>query len=111
MNKRLVCLAIGLALRAAAPPPPLAAQGTSTWVSMGADRRLHYKTDSLGNRIMDFSQAGYGGGGVRLPVSPVAVTLAPSGGDDTPAIQAAIDQVSAMPPDARGFRGAVLLHP
>jgi hypothetical protein len=60
---------------------------------------------------MDFSQAGYGGGGVRLPVAPVAVTLAPSGGDDTPAIQAAIDRVSAMPPDARGFRGAVLLHP
>jgi hypothetical protein len=37
------------------------------------------------------------------------VTVSPSGGDDTAAIQSAIDAVSARQPDRRGFRGAVLL--
>src|SRR5881396_2422944 len=89
----------------------LSAQGTSKWVSMGSNRKLHYGTDARGNRIMDFSYAGYRGGGVRLPIAPVAATLRPSGGDDTASIQAAIDQVSSRAPDARGFRGAVLLLP
>jgi hypothetical protein len=82
---------------------------TSTWVNLGSDGRLHYKTDANGNRIIDFSNAGYGGGGVPLPSVPVRVTLAPSGGDDTAAIQSAIDAVSAMPLDSKGFRGAVAL--
>ena len=59
---------------------------------------------------MDFSHAGYMGGGVAIPTVPVAVTIGPSGGDDTQAIQAAIDMVSRMPL-VNGFRGAVLLRP
>jgi len=41
---------------------------------------------------------------------PVKMEIAPSGGDDTAAIQAAIDQVSALSL-AQGFRGTVLLSP
>jgi len=62
------------------------------------------------NIIPDYSHAGYRGGGVALPEVPTVITLSPSGGDDTPLIQAAIDEVEAMSPDANGFRGAVLLR-
>ena len=59
---------------------------------------------------MDFSHAGYRGGGVALPVVPVKVTVGPpSSEDDTVAIQAAIDAVSKLEL-TDGFRGAVLLQ-
>ena len=48
------------------------------------------------------------GGGVSLPHFPVKKTITPSGGDDTAAIQAAIDEVSHLPL-TNGVRGAVLL--
>ena len=60
--------------------------------------------------VMDFSSAGYGGGGVALPQVPARFALTPSGGDDTRAIQAALDAVAAMPLDAQGLRGAVVLR-
>ena len=60
---------------------------------------------------MDFSHAGYMGGGVALPDVPVKKTIEPSGGDDdTATIQAAIDEVSKLPLE-NGWRGAVLLAP
>jgi hypothetical protein len=45
----------------------LGAQGTSKWVYPGAKGRLQYSADARGTRIMDFSHAGYQGGGVRIP--------------------------------------------
>ena len=42
---------------------------------------------------IDFSHAGYGGGGVRIPDVPAAVTVRPGGGDDGARIQAALDRV------------------
>src|SRR5437762_343851 len=83
--------------------------GTSTWVFFGDNHRLQYHQDANGNRIMDFSFAGYQGGGVAFPSVPVQATVSPSGGDDTSAIQSAIDTVSALPVDANGFRGTVQL--
>lgn len=80
------------------------------WVADGDDGHLHYQTTGKGDRILDFSHAGYGGGGVKLPAVPVQKTIAPSGGDDSLAFQAAIDAVAAMPLKD-GFRGAVLLAP
>lgn len=63
-----------------------------------------------GHSLPDFSRAGYGGGGVRLPEAPVRVTLAPQpDGDDGARIQAALDEVGKLPADARGLRGAVVL--
>jgi hypothetical protein len=83
----------------------------SQWVHPGPDGRLIYKTTPSGDRIMDFSHAGYMGGGVALPNVPVKQTLKPSGdGDDTAAIQSAINAVAALRPE-NGFRGAVLLAP
>jgi hypothetical protein len=59
---------------------------------------------------MDFSHAGYMGGGVRLPDVRAVRTINPVAGDDTAHIQAAIDEVSTLPPGRDGFRGAVLLE-
>src|SRR5687767_11558946 len=62
----------------------------SEWVSTGPDGKLVYKPTPAGDRIMDFSHAGYMGGGVALPDVPVRKTVKPSGGeDDAGAIQAA----------------------
>lgn len=60
------------------------------------------------NTVPDFSRSGYMGGGVAIPFVPAAVTLNPSGFDDTAAIQNAINTVSALPV-VNGFRGAVYL--
>ena len=79
-------------------------------VYAGPDSRLVYVADEEGNRIPDFSHAGYRGGGVELPSIPVVHTISPVAGDATDHIQTAIDLVSAMPPDANGVRGALLLE-
>jgi hypothetical protein len=89
----------------------LGAQGKSKWVYPDARGRLQYTADARGNRIMDFSHAGYKGGGVRIPDVDVARTVKPAVGDNTAQIQAAIDDVSKHAPGANGFRGAVLLEP
>lgn len=60
---------------------------------------------------LDFSSAGYRGGGVALPLVPAVCAVAPSGSDDTAAIQAALDAVARRPLDSSGMRGAVLLRP
>ncbi|HDS84453.1 MAG TPA: hypothetical protein ENN97_04575 [Phycisphaerales bacterium] len=85
-------------------------KATSEWVYPGPDGKLVYKTTSTGDRIMDFSHAGYMGGGVSLPDVSVKMTVRPSGKDDTAAIQSALDAVSQLPLKD-GFRGAVLLEP
>lgn len=59
---------------------------------------------------IDFSYAGYGGGGVAVPVVPGVLVVQPTGGDDTALLQGAIDAVSAMPMRTDGYRGAVLLR-
>jgi hypothetical protein len=100
---------VGLGAQSPGSPKP-AGEGGSKWVYAGADGKLRYTTDSRGNRIMDFSHAGYRGGGVPIPSVRVARTLKASTGDHTAAIQAAIDAVSALAIDKDGFRGAVLLE-
>ncbi|MFI9270879.1 peptidoglycan-binding protein [Kitasatospora sp. NPDC052896] len=89
--------------------PKSAAGATGQWITF-ANNHLSYGHDAQGNRIPDYSFAGYDGGGVPLPTVATKVTVpAPGGGDDTGAVQAAIDKVSALPLDANGFRGAVQL--
>jgi hypothetical protein len=60
---------------------------------------------------IDFSYAGYKGGGANPPMAPAAIAVRPTGGDDTELLQQAIDRVSALPVRENGFRGAVLLRP
>jgi hypothetical protein len=93
-------------------------------ISMGTDGKLVYKPYSdKGDRLMDWSHCGYKNSSVPIPDVPVAVTLDslagnpepvasmayPMGPDSHGRIQAAIDKVAAMEPDADGSRGAVLL--
>ncbi len=107
----LVCLST----LAAANTAQAADLATSQWVYPGTEGKLVYKTTSTGDKIMDFSYAGYMGGGVALPAVPVKRTVdapvAEKADDDaTAAIQAAIDEVAKLPL-IDGFRGAVLLAP
>src|SRR5688500_2173667 len=75
----------------------------------GNDGKLVYMGDSLGNKIPDFSNAGYKGGGGAIPYVPVKETVWPLVGNNSANIQSAIDRVAALPADASGFRGAVLI--
>jgi hypothetical protein len=76
---------------------------------LGDDGKLVYVSDFRGNQILDFSNVGYMGGGVKIPNVKVKATVKPGDGDDTARIQAAIDEVSQLPVGKDGFRGAVLL--
>ena len=83
-------------------------------VSLQNDKLVYNKYANRGqtnavNQVPDFSNAGYKGGGVSLPVLAVQETVDPIAGDCRALIQAAIDKVAALPADANGFRGAVLL--
>ncbi|WP_098742245.1 discoidin domain-containing protein [Paenibacillus sp. EZ-K15] len=84
-------------------------EGQSQIAFTGKDGRMVYVPDYKGNRIIDFSNVGYMGGGVKLPDVQARIAVQPTGGDDTAMLQAAIDEVSRLPRDADGFRGAVLL--
>lgn len=91
---------------------------TSTKAHPGPDGRIVYAPWQDGDDdyfLHDFSRCGYGGGAERLPDPsdiPVRRTLSSPGPgvDARSMIQSAIDQVSVLPLDDRGFRGAVLLR-
>jgi hypothetical protein len=76
---------------------------------------LDYAADAEGNRIPDFSHAGYRGADVPLPgldAIPVLATLTPEPGDNTERLQTALDALAEHPVDpATGLRGALLLSP
>ena len=73
--------------------------------------KLVYTPDSLGNRIPDFSYAGYKAGEEFIPMVPVRVTVPLVAGDATRQIREAIEYVASLKPDNTGFRGTVLLLP
>ena len=83
------------------PPSPIIVQ---------ANGNLSYTPDSLGNRVPDFSYAGYMARERQIPLVPVRVVVPPMNGDATGIIQSAIDYVSSLPADENGLRGAVLLQ-
>lgn len=80
----------------------------SEWVYISNNGVLQYKTTERGDKIMDFSYAGYMGGGVAIPMVETRIILKPISGDNTAMIQDAINKVSQLPLK-NGFRGAVLL--
>ncbi len=94
----LAALATGAAAEQVPPP-----------VSLGPDGQLVYRIADNGDRVPDFSHAGYGGGGVPIPFLPSRVEVAPVDGDDGARIQAALDWLAEQPTDASGHRGAVRL--
>ncbi|WP_157244608.1 right-handed parallel beta-helix repeat-containing protein [Nonomuraea typhae] len=98
-----------LAVAAAGARP---AQASTLWQSslVRYDRRgrLAYTADAEGNRIPDFSHAGYRNGERPLPHVRTVKVIRPVEGDNTAHIQAALDEVAALP---RERRGALLLLP
>ena len=100
---------LSLVLLVLAASPLKAQPNYSSYVRPGPEGMLIYASDAQGNRIPDYSYAGYKGGVVSLPNAPVRIVLEPARGDDTERIQAAIDKVATMPFGKNGLRGAVLL--
>ncbi|MFJ2189702.1 hypothetical protein ACIOJE_17435 [Kitasatospora sp. NPDC087861] len=89
--------------------PGKTAPDATDWLKF-ANGRLVYGQDAQGNRIPDFSYAGYRNGAQPLPTAKVAVTLDPAAnGDDSDRVQQALDKVAALPQGSDGLRGAVLL--
>jgi hypothetical protein len=107
---RCVWVAAVILLHAVASDHVRAAE--SKWVTTGATGRLMYTPDAEGDRILDFSNVGYKGRGLEaLPQNiPTVLTISPIAGDDTAHIQAAINQVAAMPLGPDGYRGAIQLQ-
>lgn len=102
-------LAVALVLGHAAAGE--ASQVKTSFVQLDRSGALVYTVDERGNRVPDFSNAGYQGGGVPFPEVPARVRVDPAEGDDGARIQAAIDHVAGLPADAQGLRGAVVLAP
>jgi len=72
--------------------------------------KLVYSAYSNGDRIPDFSYAGYKAGEEAIPNVPIKVIVPVKAGDATLRIQSALDYVASLPLDKSGFRGAVLLE-
>ncbi|MFM6976285.1 MAG: pectate lyase, partial [Sphingobacteriaceae bacterium] len=79
-------------------------------VFTGKDGKLNYTPDRQGNRIPDFSYAGYQAGNVEIPNVDAKIKVPLKNGDATQRIQQAIDYVANLPLNKDGFRGAVLLE-
>src|SRR5271156_1691732 len=64
------------------------------WIAF-QDGKLVYGSDKYGNRVPDFSSVGYENGLKPIPDVAVKATLDPApSGDDTPRIQAALDDLA-----------------
>lgn len=96
---------------AATPKAPTTGLWQSELVRYDAKYRLVYTADAEGNRIPDFSHAGYKYGDSPIPHVRTVKTVQPIEGDNTAHLQAAIDEVGKRTPDRTGFRGALLLAP
>lgn len=82
---------------------------SSTLVSVNPVGKLRYATEG-GRRLPDFGHAGYREGGAPLPEVPVRHRIGPVAGDNSAHLRAAIDVIGALPKDASGHRGALLLE-
>ncbi|UKS28683.1 discoidin domain-containing protein [Paenibacillus sp. HWE-109] len=84
--------------------------GQSQIVYLGESGKLTYVPDYKGNQILDFSNSGYGGGGILIPFVEPVLSLSAVDGDNTEHIQNAINLVAAWPQSAEGLRGTILLR-
>jgi hypothetical protein len=89
---------------------PAQGQTYSSLIQANAQGRLSYVPDARGNVVPDFSDVGYRNGEAAIPTVPVVLTISAVSGDNRAQLQAAIDQVAALPLQATGFRGALLLR-
>lgn len=80
----------------------------------GGDPHMAIPVEHLGdqaNQLVDFSYAGYAANERAIPNVRVRVVVPNTDGDAGLRIQAALDYVGSLEPDAGGGRGAVLLKP
>jgi pectin methylesterase-like acyl-CoA thioesterase len=82
---------------------------TSKHVQLNKDGSLKYIPDSEGNTFPDFSKVGCYQNSKPLPVIRVVKTIEATGDKSQQVLQSAIDEVSKLPLDKNGFRGAILL--
>ncbi len=79
--------------------------------SITFENKFVIQANERGDNVPDFSYCGYQSGTEPLPQVALRIELKPSGGDDTLAIQQALDRLAAMPIDEQGWRGALVLSP
>ncbi len=81
-----------------------------------SDSSLGYVLNQKGARLIDFSKAGYKGGGVKIPnfhelfSENRIIKIFPSGEDDRQAIQDAINTISTWDLMTNGYRGGIELQ-
>lgn len=73
------------------------------------DNKITYQKDNKGNSILDFSYCGYKSSEQDIPALKNIIFVPKQDTDASDEIQRAINYVSALKPDANGFRGAILL--
>lgn len=82
----------------------------SNYIKVNADGSLRYISDEKGNTIPDFSHVGYHQGDKDIiEVNVVKTVNANENGDSQELLQTAIDEVSKLPVNKDGIRGAILL--
>jgi len=82
----------------------------SKYIKVNLDGTLTYIPDAKGNIIPDFSHVGYHQGDREIMDIKVVKTVSPNeNGDNQAILQNAVDEVSQLPLDINGFRGAILL--
>ncbi|WP_370479495.1 DUF6298 domain-containing protein [Tamlana flava] len=85
------------------------AQNTFPDILKNKNGKIINAADSLGNVVPDFSYAGYMASEMAIPNVEAKIFVPYQNEDATINVQAAIDYVSGLKPDANGFRGTVLL--
>ena len=101
---------VTIATVAGAQTQSLYASSKSEWAYIHIKGKLTYKTLVRGDRMIDFSYAGYRGGGIAIPSPSVEITITPVEGDNSDNIQNAVNEL-AKRQTKNGFKGAVLLQP
>jgi len=97
---------ICIALSSQTKMPPAWQSG---YVKISDNGELLYIPDADGNTIPDFSRVGYHHGDKSIPDYPVTKSISPVDGDNLAHIQKAIDEIAALPLNADGHRGVLLL--
>ncbi len=104
-----IMFGIWIAMACAVQAQLIMEKGQGKTVRIGTEGRLVYAEDTRGNRLPDFSCAGYHSAEKAIPDVPVKMRLQPVAGDNTAAIQKALEALGQSEPDAKGLRGALLL--
>src|SRR5690554_882214 len=88
-------------------PATLASENKTLSVREGS---VVYQPDRLGNRVLDYSYCGYSQSEEPIPTIENILFVPYQTEDASATIQKAIRYVESLPPNAEGFRGAVLLN-